>query len=84
MISFFRYYFPKKNLQIGSIWVHEDDNYSKNPFESGPKVKYKLVDSKDGFVKLLVLDRKNKVQGEDSKTLRAFYAFYRQIEEKGE
>lgn len=76
MISFIRFIFPPKNITIGSLWVSEND-YG-NPFEY--KVKYKVLDTQNGFVKYEVIGSSG-MQYENSDSIRNFYAFNRKIKE---
>lgn len=76
-MSFIRYIFAPKTLPIGSVWVIEDEY--ENPFNH--KLKYKVLDVKNGFVKYEVRGRDGDFISEDSTALRSFYAFYRKIKE---
>jgi hypothetical protein len=58
------------------VWVIEDEY--ENPFKH--KLKYKVLDVKNGFVKYEVIGKYG-IISEDSTSLRSFYAFYREIKE---
>jgi len=77
-MSFLRWLFPRPNkIKLGTLWAYQED--WSNPFR---KISYRPVEMKKGWVRYEVIDRNGKVLYDSHTEARAFWAFYKEIEDE--
>jgi hypothetical protein len=78
MKTFFRWLFPKSiEVTIGSTWEF-NTKLDDDPFAEEPTFQYKVIDIKEGYAKLQLIDKATNIVSRhtSSKKIRDLYAFY--------